>query len=148
MRFFYLVANLFDTLLNRSTQLCAAQNGPIVQRNDRSVVESSWRFVTCHFDRQSFDDGGLANPSLSHQDRVVAAPFVENIDELVYLLVTVDDGIDTPKLGLGQKIAPVLRQRRKLIGIQRRRRVSDRVALLMARTDRTGFIDGMGLNDA
>ena len=74
-----------------------------------------------------------ADPGFADQDWVVAAAFVEYVDELIDFRVAFDHRIDAPGGGFGQKIAPVLRQHRKVDFVERKRRIARNFRRLLFR---------------
>jgi len=56
------------------------------------------------FERETFDDGGLADTRFAGEDRVVLPAAREDIDDLANLEIAADDSVELAGLRLGREI--------------------------------------------
>ena len=79
----------FEPLLEISTVLCSSQQGAHVERVNHGVGKNFGHILLGNAPCQALGNGGLANPRLANQQRVVFAPATQNLDHpLDFVLAT------------------------------------------------------------
>ena len=102
---------LFELALHAGAGLQQAH----VQHQQLHILQSRRHVAAGDALGKAFDHGGLSDPGLADQDRVVLAPAHEHVDNLTDFLVATKDRVHTAALGLrGQVLAEALESRRAL----------------------------------
>ena len=93
--FFQLGQQGFQALLEITAVLGSRQQSTKIQRID-SGIEQRLRYLLLHdHPRQAFSDRGLADPGLTHQQRVVLAATAENLRCTLNLECTAHQRVNT-----------------------------------------------------
>ena len=112
-----LLEHRLQALLEVAAILGAGQQCTHVQRIDGGVLEHLRRVALHDAPGQPLGDGGLANASLAHQQRVVLAPAHQHLDDTLQLALAADQRVDPTLAGGRVEIGGVLLQRALGIGI-------------------------------
>jgi len=98
-------------VLELPTVLRSRHEGAQIQRHDFLVLEAL-RNVTIHdAARQTFDDGGLADPRVADQDRIVLGAPRQDLDHAANLFVPPDDWVELSTAGQVGEVAGILLDR-------------------------------------
>ncbi len=98
-----LVQHGLEAFLELAPVFGAGDQGAHVERQDLLVLERFRHVAVDDAERQTLDDGGLADAGLADQDGVVLGAAGEDLDGAADLFVAADDGIDLAIAGgLGQ----------------------------------------------
>ena len=112
-----LLEHRLQALLEVAAILGAGQQCTHVQRVDGGILEHLGRVALHDAPGQPLGNGGLANASLAHQQRVVLAPAHQHLDDALQLALTADQRIDPTLAGGRVEIGGVLLQRALGIGV-------------------------------
>jgi hypothetical protein len=103
-----------EALLELAAVLAAGQHAREVERHDARAAERLGDIVLRDAQGQALHDRGLADAGLADQHGVVLAPAGEDLDGLLDLVRTPDDGVDAPGRRLGGQVTAELVERRGL----------------------------------
>src|SRR6185503_13125402 len=110
-----------EPLLELAAVLRSGDQGPHVERDDLLVLEPFGDVPPDDPLRQPFDDGGLADPWLADQDRVVLGATRQHLDDATNLVVAADHRVELPLARqLGQIAAVLLERLVGALGVLRR----------------------------
>ena len=110
-----------QALLELPAVLGAGHDQRDVEGEDPLVREVDGHVPLDDLGGEALDEGGLAHPRLADQDRVVARPPAQHLDDPLELLVAPDQGVEgAPPRGLGQ-VAGELGEQRRLLRLPRGR---------------------------
>ena len=121
-----LVQHGLEPFLELAPVLGPGDQGAHVEGEDRLVAQPLGHVAADDPLGQALDDGGLADPRVADQDRVVLGLAGQDLDHPADLGVAADHRVELAGAGVGDQVAPVLGQ--GLVGDLRHRRGDPLVA--------------------
>src|SRR5215472_2815572 len=92
-----------DSLFKLATIFCPGYHEREIERDDTFIAQQFRHLASRDFLSQPFDDGGLSNPCLTEQHRVVFCPSAEDLNHAFDLVLATDHRIQLALLRqLGQ----------------------------------------------
>src|SRR5690606_4734778 len=93
-----------EPLFELPPKLGPCEQGAHVEGVDLRAFEWPGHIAAQNFEREAFDNRGLADASFADEHRVVLAATTQDLRETNELLVAADQLIDLPALGFGDQV--------------------------------------------